>query len=338
MVPPYERASERARARRLRPLVLDALARYDVDVRQVRLLSNATNGIFRVDTADGRKLVLRVANPVVLHTHDSTMAEAAWLVALHHDAGLRVPLPVPARDGSLVVTASAPGVPEPRDCVLFTWVPGVDLAERMSGRTLFGTGALLARLHAHAARYKTAAPRGVPVLDCPEYAEGPSVAADPAYEHPFLTRDLRDRALRTGDRVSAVIDRQWAAGDRAPHLLHGDIHPWNVKVCRGHVAAIDFEDLTWGFPVHDLGITLWYLRRGEDGDGNTAAIRAGYESVASAWPCPPDELEAVIATRAIVLLTYALRTAPVDDELRSFVARVDIALTSYLSGGPARPA
>jgi Ser/Thr protein kinase RdoA (MazF antagonist) len=45
---------------------------------------------------------------------------------------MRVPRPLPARDGRLVMIAGAAGVPEPRLCILFTWVPGTDLADHLT--------------------------------------------------------------------------------------------------------------------------------------------------------------------------------------------------------------
>ena len=49
----------RGRALRLRRMALAALERYDLDVRRVRLLTNSTNGIFRVDTAETKYALRR---------------------------------------------------------------------------------------------------------------------------------------------------------------------------------------------------------------------------------------------------------------------------------------
>ena len=50
-------------ARRLRTLALNALQSYDLDVARLRLVTNEFNGIFRVDTTDGQKFILRVTLP-----------------------------------------------------------------------------------------------------------------------------------------------------------------------------------------------------------------------------------------------------------------------------------
>jgi hypothetical protein len=50
-------------ARRLRQLAINALSSYDLDVARFRLIMKDVNGIFRIDTADGRKNILRVTAP-----------------------------------------------------------------------------------------------------------------------------------------------------------------------------------------------------------------------------------------------------------------------------------
>ena len=112
------------------------------------------NGIFRVDTTDGRKSILRVTLPEGGHNLDHIAAEMDWLVALARDTNLSVPRPLPARNGSLVVESSASGVPKARWCEIFSWVPGKDLAEDMSPVQSRQIGRMMARLHTHALTYQ----------------------------------------------------------------------------------------------------------------------------------------------------------------------------------------
>ena len=64
--------SERGQARRLRPLALAALARYDLEVTGLRLISNGWNCVYRVDTTDGPQDI-RVSRPIPA-PHDRTHA------------------------------------------------------------------------------------------------------------------------------------------------------------------------------------------------------------------------------------------------------------------------
>ena len=159
---PYSLLTTRGQARRLRALAANALSRYDLDGSCLRLVTNDMNGIFRVDAGAGLKYILRVTLPEGGHNRDHVSAEMDWLAALARDTDLSVPRPLPARDGALVVEASAPGVPEPRLCAVFTWVPGSDLAEDMSEANITRLGELMARLHIHALDYHP--PAGLELL------------------------------------------------------------------------------------------------------------------------------------------------------------------------------
>jgi Ser/Thr protein kinase RdoA (MazF antagonist) len=150
---PFQSLTVGGQARRLRQLAINALASYDLDVARFRLVTNDMNGIFRIDTTDSRKFILRVTAPEGGHTFDHVTAELDWLAALARDTDLSVSCPVPARDGSLVVESSADGVPEPRFCKIFSWVDGKNLVEDMSETNIAKLGELSARLHVHALTY-----------------------------------------------------------------------------------------------------------------------------------------------------------------------------------------
>ena len=52
----FSEPTVRGRARRFRLMALQALEHYDLDVVRVRLVTNETNGIFRVDKAIGKSM------------------------------------------------------------------------------------------------------------------------------------------------------------------------------------------------------------------------------------------------------------------------------------------
>jgi len=49
----FSTLTERGQALRLRRMALAALSHYELPLKQVRLVANHINGIFRVDTKDG---------------------------------------------------------------------------------------------------------------------------------------------------------------------------------------------------------------------------------------------------------------------------------------------
>ena len=121
---PYELLGGRGQLGRIRRLGRDALAAYPGDLKDGRLtlLRHEQNVTYRVDSG-GTRHVLRISRPD-LHSADTIGSEMAWLAALAWETSLRVPSPVTARDGALVVAGTHAGVPEARPCVLLRWVDG----------------------------------------------------------------------------------------------------------------------------------------------------------------------------------------------------------------------
>jgi Ser/Thr protein kinase RdoA (MazF antagonist) len=300
----YHSLTVRGQARRLRRLALAALSAYDLDVARLRLLTNDFNGIFRIDARDGQKYVLRVTLPEGGHTGEHVAAEADWLAALARDTRLSAPRPAAARDGSLVVEAAAPGVPEPRMVVVFTWAPGKNLAEHISPKTISGLGELMSGLHLHAASYRP--PQGLSLLrfDRVYPFPEPVVLFEPAFAHLFNPE--RIAVYRRAEAwAQGAIDRLAASGE-AMRLLHGDLHQWNVLYSRGALTPVDFEDLMWGWPVQDIATTLYYFMDMDGYPELQSAFQAGYTRQC-AWPERyPGEIDAFIAARALGLANFIL--------------------------------
>lgn len=299
----YTTLTTSGQARRLRRLAWNALSFYDLDVTQLRLITNDMNGIFRVDTRDRRKAILRISLPEGGHTREHVAAEMDWLAALARDTTLSVPRPLPARDGALVVEAAATGVPEPRLCAVFSWVPGSDLAEAMTLENIAGLGELMAGLHAHALTYQPPAGLALLRFDRVFPFPEPVVLFDEAFAHllPPGRRAVFERAVAW---AQDSIDRLQTSGEPM-RILHGDLHQWNVRNARGVLSPIDFEDLMLGWPVQDIATTLYYFDD-ETFAQQRAAFQSGYIR-RSPWPeRRPGEIDSFIAARGLGLANFIL--------------------------------
>jgi Ser/Thr protein kinase RdoA (MazF antagonist) len=300
---PFQELTNRGRALRLRRLALDALKQYNLRVTRLSLITNEFNCIFRVDTRLGQKYVLRVMLPEGGHDVDSAKAEMTWLDALSRETDLCVPRPLASKTGDLVVQASCEGVPEPRLCTIFGWVPGTNLAEHLNAANVFKLGRLTAQLHAHAAGFRRdlSILRYDKVFPFPE----PVILFDDGYRHLFppRRRAVYEQAV---ERAQSAIDRLKASGEPA-RVIHNDLHQWNVRVFRGVLAPIDFEDLMYGWPVQDIATTLYDSFDRKDYFELRAAFRQGYASH-SPWPERyPGEIDAFIAARGVGLVNFVLQ-------------------------------
>jgi Ser/Thr protein kinase RdoA (MazF antagonist) len=319
---PYNELTEHGRARRLRNVALAALEQYDLDVARLSLITNSSNGIFRVDTRDGLKWILRVTLPEGGHTHAHVAAEMDWMSAISRDTSLSVPRPLPARDGSLVVEADAEGVPQRRMCTIFSWVPGTDLANHLTADNISLLGELSARLHLQARTYRP--PDGLSLLRFDRVFPFPEPVILFEVNFSALIPPAR-RAIfqKAMDWGQASLDRLKASGERM-RLLHGDLHQWNVRYSRGRLSPIDFEDLMWGWPVQDIATTLYYSVDADNYSDRRAAFKHGYQRV-SLWPeRVPGEIDSFIAARGLGMANFVLHHPElIDNKTPAFVEYIE---------------
>jgi Ser/Thr protein kinase RdoA (MazF antagonist) len=239
-------------------LLLAALRRYGVAARRWRPLADH---VVRVDAQDGpqdgRAFALR-CRPHSDRAFGDIPLELAWTAALRRDTDIEPPEPVPGLDGALVQKVTVPELPEPHDCVLFRWIPGVELAERLTPENVRRLGVLSARLHEHAATFRP--PPELPVRRLDQLigrGEREVIFSD---EHPDFLPPARRVIFES---VAQCFQRTLAAlyvGPTGLRVIHADLHHNNVKVYRGRLRPLDFYEAIWGYPVQDISLTFYDLR------------------------------------------------------------------------------
>jgi Ser/Thr protein kinase RdoA (MazF antagonist) len=287
------------RSRRLRKAADAALEAYDLDVQSLRVLSTETNGVFQVEGTAQNRYVIRVGRGGnIAHSLEQVQSETEWLTALANQTDLRIPISVRNSLGSAVTQIEVPGVPDLRNCVLFKWLPGRLLDRSLTQRNMEAYGALAGRLHDLTESFQPSARFSIVRYDRVFPFDEPVVLFDPN-RSAFVTDQMREVLAEAADHVQQAIDD---LNDREPmRVIHGDLHRWNVLIDGTDIAAFDFEDLMWGWPVQDLAIALYYLEREDDYLDLRAAFRAGYELIRP-WPdVTGQEIDTFIAGRALVL-------------------------------------
>jgi Ser/Thr protein kinase RdoA (MazF antagonist) len=332
---PYASLTVHGQARRLRALALNALSQYALDIARLRLVTNDMNGIFRTDTTDGKRFILRVTVPEGGHTLDHVAAEMDWLAALARDTDLSVPQPLPAKNGSLVVKATAVGVPEQRLCAIFSWVPGKNLADDMSAVNISRLGELMARLHIHALMFRPLPDLSLLHFDRVFPFPEPVVLFDESYAALF-TPQRRVVYRKAVAWAQESIGRLKTSGEPM-RILHGDLHQWNVRNAHGVLSPIDFEDLMMGWPVQDIATTLYYL----PAKTYPALRNAFQEGYTRHLPWPeryPGEIDSFIAARGLGLVNFVLNDSNLEwrNKAGEYIISVEKRLSRLLEGQNAR--
>ncbi len=129
-----------------------ALTQFDLDVAAIELLGNYTNTLFKVRSQSGERYVLRLCRPGWRSDGD-LLSEALWLQALHEDTDIGAPQPFTTRNGEFIARVPSPDSTEPQRCMLFSWVAGSSLEDKLNTENFIKFGRLFAQLHLQAANF-----------------------------------------------------------------------------------------------------------------------------------------------------------------------------------------
>lgn len=303
--------TQRGQARRLRKIVFQALEQYNFKPIQVRLITNETNGIFRIDTADKKKYVMRITSPDSCHSLDEILSEMLWLQAITRDTDLGVPVPIANKNGQLVTSLELEGIPKERHCALFSWVPGPNLSEKICPENLNKLGQFTAQLHIHGRHFspndgfKIRKLNKIFPYSDPDFPDiEPVVLFDDNFKD-IISSKSRSLFQMAVSYIQNEYDKLFSDSEGLG-LIHNDMHQWNIKVYRGRIYAIDFEDMMWGYPIQEIATTFYYYREHEEYEKLSDAYMRGYCTIGN-WPkFYSEQIDTFMASKNLMLANYLL--------------------------------
>jgi Ser/Thr protein kinase RdoA (MazF antagonist) len=272
----------RSRVRRERRIAEQARTAWGLDHVPLTLLKHSITTLFRLDAHE--RLVLRLLPPD-RHPRVVVKSELDWLLALGQEAGLIVPEPVPARDGSLLVDIHDPESGAVRYAYVCRWAHGQHKRSRLTGADAERLGAVLARLHAFAEQY-------VPPSDFVRWDFDDETFRDNLHVLERKRGELAPENQQLLEGASKrVLDAMAAVGRGADAygMIHADTNLSNIRFDGVRVGLIDFEVSCLGYYLFDIGRLRHELRAlGARGADLFAALHRGYNQVRQ-LPAPGDE-------------------------------------------------
>ncbi|QIM20792.1 phosphotransferase [Phycicoccus sp. HDW14] len=293
----YAALDEESQVEALRPAALAAAADFGLDVHRMEVVLHAYNTTFRVDTTDGRRVALRVGTNSK-STPGNVIAQQAWQAAIATDTDVLVPRPLRTRAGDWSTTGAVVGVDHPVLVTAASWLEGEDAREDDGADWARALGRATATLHEHAAGWTMPAGAALPRFTDPLFGDTDVLDTAPGLTAP--DRAVLDEARRV---AAEVFDRM---RDRPAIPLHADLHGGNLKWHEGRLAVFDFDDAGTAPRVLDLAITTFYLRRGAGAETAEEALLAGYAEVAPLPDVPRGDVEALVASRQLLLANALL--------------------------------
>jgi Ser/Thr protein kinase RdoA (MazF antagonist) len=114
---------------------------------------------------------------------------------------------------------------------------------------------------------------------------------------------------RTRKQVNQAFERLYGNPDGL-RVIHNDLWHGNIKVYRGRLHPLDFEDTVWGYPVQDLAMAIQDLIvdvEADEFEGLKGALREGYESWV-VWPeAHQGQMDTFRAGRMLWVANYVAR-------------------------------
>jgi Ser/Thr protein kinase RdoA (MazF antagonist) len=265
------------------------------------LINVSENATYRLDDpATGDRWALRVHREGY-HSPTAIASELAWLAALKESAAAVVPTPLPGRDGALIQSVAAEGLPRPRNVVLFAWESGAEpAANDAAGFEKLGETA--ARMHAHVRAWTPP-----PWFERHTWNFDTSLGATPHWgrwrDGMGLTPEIEAALAET----VAAIERRLARFGTGPDvfgLVHGDMRLANLLVDNGAVKVIDFDDCGFSWFLYDCATTVSFFEDAPEVPDLLAAWVRGYRRFGNLSPEEEAEIPTFVMLRRILLIAW----------------------------------
>lgn len=245
----------------IREVAERALPEWEIEVRDVALVSRSENVVFRVDATDGRAFALRVHRPGY-HTLAELESEPLWTTALN-EAGIGVPLAEPTRVGSHYAEVGVPGTQETRHVGLVPWFEGVALTEMIEQASSDAErdthferlGHLMAEMHDQASGWEPPSGFQRHSLDADGFT-GEAPFWGRFWEIPQATAEQRTTLIEARDFVRARL-LEYGKAHGTYSVIHADLRSANVLVRDDRVHVIDFDDAGFGWHQYDMAALLF---------------------------------------------------------------------------------
>lgn len=300
--------------------------------QHVRMIKDRENAVHEV-RINGKPAALRLHRPGY-QSKAAIRSELDWMAALAAK-GMRVPSPIPTRDGDLVFSLGAD-----QCATMVSWVEGAPIGE--SGVPLDGSpddqaalyrkvGAELAKLHN--------------LTDDITLPDGftrhrwdiPGLLGDDPFwgrfwECPALSEDDRNLVLRARavahDLASVFLENGADFG-----LIHADALRENVFIHKGLLTLIDFDDAGFGFRLYDLAVMMSQNENEPAYEAIKAAALAGYRVHRALSQEAEDLLPMFLMMRRFASMGWAVpRYDPTDPKVALYTQRAVTAARKFLGG------
>ena len=273
------------------------LKKFGISDAEVECINFEFNATFSVSTQSGQKYALRL-NINSTRTVSNIQAETQWVRDLARIPSINVPTPIASLDDQYLVSAQHADSGQMIYGVMYSWLEGEEIGDEPTLDQLHTVGRAMALLHENSSNFTLTDGAELPTFN--DFFWGTE-------DYLFSGKSTlipKDRQLieQARDLIMMYTDQLYATS--AVHIIHADLHGWNLMWHEDQLSIFDFDDCGYGVEAQDIAVALYYL----DTPEQDAALLDGYKSIRPLPLYSEKAMKALLLQRRLLLLNYLYET------------------------------
>ena len=275
----------------------ELLKDYGIHGAKVSCINFEFNATFAVESESGAKYALRI-NINSTRTVENMKGEIEWVRHLNRTSGVHVPTPIATVKDDYIVSGLHADSDQILSAVMYSWLDGEEIGDEPTSQQLHEVGKAIATLHQESTDFTLSGNNALPTFN--DFFWG---TEDLLFSDKSVLSDA-DRALlqQAHDLIMKFTNELYL--NSKVHIIHADMHGWNLMWNEGRLSIFDFDDCGYGVEAQDLAVTLYYLDTPEQDE----ALLNGYKSVRPLPAYSANAMKALLLQRRLLLLNYLFET------------------------------
>jgi Ser/Thr protein kinase RdoA (MazF antagonist) len=275
----------------------EILKKYGINDAEVESINFEFNATFSVSTQSGQKYALRL-NINSTRTVSNIQAETQWVRDLARIPSINVPTPIASLEDKYLVSAHHADSGQTIYGVMYSWLEGEEIGDEPTLDQLHTVGRAMALLHENSSNFTLTDGAELPTFN--DFFWGTE-------DYLFSGKSTlipKDRQLieQARDLIMVYADQLYATS--AVHIIHADLHGWNLMWHEDQLSIFDFDDCGYGVEAQDIAVALYYL----DTPEQDVALLDGYKSIRPLPVYSEKAMKALLLQRRLLLLNYLYET------------------------------
>ena len=275
----------------------ELLKSYGISNAKVSCINFGFNATYSVETETGVRYALRI-NINSAKTINNLLAEIEWVRHLNRTAGINTPTPIATLKDEFIVSSIHPESGLTLFALMYSWLEGEEIGDEPTLDQLHEVGKAIALLHRDSSNFVLSSQLELPTFDDFFWSTEDFLFSEKSKLSPAdksLLQEAHDLIMEfTRDLYKSS----------PVHIIHADVHGWNLMWHEGKLSIFDFDDCGFGVEAQDIAVALYYL----DTPEQEQALLAGYTSIKPLPKYSDNAMKALLLHRRLLLLNYLYET------------------------------